>query len=277
MRHRLERPVIARVSDLHEVSAFGPHRALLDPRRQRRDLRRRQRFAFRRHPLVLVVRGHHLEQRTLLHLARDDVRRVVVTALQRGRLDVEPQTGLLLLRPVAFVAVLLKNRPHFAREIDRRGQGEIRQKQRDEPPTRGSKSGGAPPHYKAFGERVQPHRTLRLLRLGRGRGSFIHLRAHVDVFGADQQRGLFRKARGEQPARVASQSRWRRSCRLSRSGNCSASSWSGKPSSFRLSDRCVAHVEFLLLHVRLHLRVGSRKIARLVSPLSLYAAWSSWK
>ena len=112
--------MIRAVLDLGGVDPVRPDRTLVDPAGQGGDLGGGQ-AASGRHELVLVVAGEEVDQRAVLGPAGNDVRAVVVAALERLRLDVETQAGLLLRLAVTVVAVLLEDRAHLADEIDRRG------------------------------------------------------------------------------------------------------------------------------------------------------------
>ena len=72
-----------------------------------------------------------MNERTLLRLSRNDVRPVVVTALQRRRLHIETQAALMLHLAVALIAVRFEDRAHFADEVHRCGSGSHGKKQVD--------------------------------------------------------------------------------------------------------------------------------------------------
>ena len=122
-RHGLERPVLAPVLQPHEIHAIRPQCAFINPPSQRRNLRHRQTLTLGRHPLSVVLARHKADQRTAFCRPRDDVWRMLVAALERRHLDVEPQTRFLPLLPVALVAVLFENRSHLAHEVHRSGEG----------------------------------------------------------------------------------------------------------------------------------------------------------
>ena len=118
-----ERPV--GLSVLFPRELIRPARPRVDPGAQRRHLLRRQpRFValLRRHQNLLVLAAHVADERTLLRLMRHNRHMTAVATLQRDVAQVEPVAALLLLRPVALVAVLLQNRPHIPREVRRGAQ-----------------------------------------------------------------------------------------------------------------------------------------------------------
>ncbi len=113
---RVERPVVLRGARLPVV---GPGRPLVDPGAEQADLLGRQPFLLLGgHGVVLLVGGHTLDQGAFGALAGQD-RRPLGPSLEGRGLVVEPQIRLLLLRPVALVALRLEDRPDVLGEIDR--------------------------------------------------------------------------------------------------------------------------------------------------------------
>nr|WP_049975669.1 hypothetical protein [Chthoniobacter flavus] len=92
---------------------------MIDPRPQQADLFRRQPLALLRHQHVLIESRHKMNQRTLRTFAGNDIRRVIVAALQRHILHVQAIPTLLLFRPVTLEAVLFKKRTDVLRKIHR--------------------------------------------------------------------------------------------------------------------------------------------------------------
>ena len=92
--------------------ALRPHRAALDPRFHRRDLRGRQSLALGRHPLVIVGARDAPKHRRRVCFPRNN-RRTVVPAFKSKRLRIQPQFALLLFRAVALDAVLLQQWADF--------------------------------------------------------------------------------------------------------------------------------------------------------------------
>jgi hypothetical protein len=100
-------------------AAFRPGRALIDPRAQQPNLFGGQRFALGRHLHLLHRPGDKMNERALGTVLRLDRRRVILAALERRFLVIQPQSPALLVRIVTLQAMRFENRPHLAHEIHR--------------------------------------------------------------------------------------------------------------------------------------------------------------
>ncbi len=109
--------MVSPIFKLCRVDPIWPHGPLIDPRGQFGDLRGSESGAFRRHAHFFVVSADEVDQLAGRGVARDDVRFVKLTAFESGLANIKPQSRFLLLRPVAIVAVLGKDRLDVANEI----------------------------------------------------------------------------------------------------------------------------------------------------------------
>ena len=95
-----------------------PLRALIDPGPKDADLVGRQPISLRGHPLFRVEARDATDEVALGTVAGPDGLDAVAAAPEGRRLLVEPQAGLLLLRPVAGVAACLEDRSDVPSVID---------------------------------------------------------------------------------------------------------------------------------------------------------------
>ena len=102
-----------------------PVRPLLNPRRQHRDLLWRQTLTLRRHDLIGIRGLDALDDRAQRRMSRSDRRLPRLATLKRGSLEIEPQSALLLVLPVAFGTALHEHRLHIAAEIHLRSVGGV--------------------------------------------------------------------------------------------------------------------------------------------------------
>lgn len=89
---------------------------LVDPRSKNIYLLARQPLALRRHPLTLFRRVDSADQLALEGVTRLDRRDARISGAQSPCADIEPQSTLLFIRPVA-VDTPLQNRPHLLTEV----------------------------------------------------------------------------------------------------------------------------------------------------------------
>ncbi len=116
-RWRTKCPVRARIF-LDLAGALGPGGALIDPILHALDFGRRQRLGLGGHARDFLGRaGQRRPQPTFAALAGHDVLPQLAAGQRAGPL-VEPQTGLLLLRAVAGVAMLFEKWLDIAGEVD---------------------------------------------------------------------------------------------------------------------------------------------------------------
>ena len=105
-----------------DCAALGPTGSLIDPRRDRAHLRRRQGWGLRsrrRHPLRIVGRRDPPHDFAGLALTADQ-QRAGVAARQRPLAHVKPQARLLFVGPVALITMFDKNRPDVGDEVELR-------------------------------------------------------------------------------------------------------------------------------------------------------------
>src|SRR5262245_18695426 len=94
-----------------------PFCSLLNPGSQRAALIAAERIRIGRHPLVRVGCFDTAYQFTFPRIARGDGWFARIALSQSSFATVESQTPLLLVRTVAFPAILLQNRLHIARKV----------------------------------------------------------------------------------------------------------------------------------------------------------------
>src|SRR5436309_1760146 len=97
--------------------SIGPDGALIDPRCQDHDLLRRQRRMIDGHALLVALAEDAGDELTVAALAGDEGF-AGVAALEEHALGVETQAAAALGDAVTFVAGLLEDRLHVARELD---------------------------------------------------------------------------------------------------------------------------------------------------------------
>src|SRR5687767_15607789 len=96
----------------------GPVRALVDPCAQEPDLLSRETVALLRHDFVLNKSRHEMNQRAVRAFIWNDGQ-ARITPGQRLFLYVETEFSLLLLRPMAGIAVLNEQRLNVFLKINR--------------------------------------------------------------------------------------------------------------------------------------------------------------
>src|SRR4051812_19473164 len=71
------------------------------------------------HAQCFIGATHEAKERAISAFSRNEIGRVLVSAVKSVLLHIEAEAVLLLFRSMAFVAVFLKDRLHLADEIDR--------------------------------------------------------------------------------------------------------------------------------------------------------------
>ena len=106
--------------DGDRIDAVGPLRAFVDPAPENLHLRRGEAAILGRHHQAFVEAGDEAEQRALRALPWNNIRGVLDTSGEGVGLAIEPQTGFLLFRPMAGIAVALEDWTDVLHEVHRR-------------------------------------------------------------------------------------------------------------------------------------------------------------
>ena len=113
---RTKRPMILQIRFRKFV--LGRVSALRHPGGKQRNLFRRQRPAFRRHPPIVDRDGGSLDQRAFVRFVSDD-RRPALASLANQNRGVQPQLRLLLERAVTGVTTRFQDRLNLLLVVDR--------------------------------------------------------------------------------------------------------------------------------------------------------------
>ena len=119
--------MIALVDEASRVDAVGPDGTLFDLTPKRGDFASGEPRSFRWHGRIGVGIGNEFDQRASFGISGNDGRTISFAPLEGSRLDVQPQTALLLLRSMATVTMLLEDGPDVCHKVDLSGHADARQ------------------------------------------------------------------------------------------------------------------------------------------------------